>query len=80
MLPQELILEILADLGARFYNSLYNPVTAVWLLLSQVISADPSLAATVERFLAWRLDRGLPPCDTDTGAYAHARGRPPRRI
>lgn len=80
VLPRDLILGILTDLGVRFHNSLYNPVTTVWLFLSQVISADPSLAATVERFLAWRLDQQLPPCDTNTGAYSHARSRLPEGV
>jgi hypothetical protein len=62
------------------YDSLYNPITVLWLFLSQVIHANPTLAATVEGFLAWRLGRGLPPCSTDTGAYARARRRLPEAL
>jgi hypothetical protein len=75
VLTRELILETLYSLGHRFYNSLYNPVTTLWLFLTQVIAADPSLGATVEGFLAWRLSQGLPRCSTDNSAYGKARGR-----
>ena len=57
------------------YDSLYNLVTELWSFLGQVIHANPKLAATVEGFLAWRLGQGLPPCSSDTGAYAGARQR-----
>jgi len=73
MLPAQLVVTALQSLDVRFYHSLYNPVTVLWLFLSQVIHANPTLAATVECFLAWRLAQGMAPCSTDTGAYARAR-------
>jgi hypothetical protein len=77
VLTRELVLETLYALGIRFYNSLYNPLTTLWLFLTQVIAADPSLGATVEGFVAWRLSQHLPPCSTDDSAYGKARGRLP---
>lgn len=75
VLSKELVLDTLTSLGETFYDSLYSPVVTLWIFLSQVISADPSLAAAVEGFLAWRLSQGLSPCSTNTGAYSRARGR-----
>jgi hypothetical protein len=80
ILPASTVKAVLASIGMRFYESLYNPVTVLWLFLSQVIHANPTLAATVEGFLAWRLGQGLPPCSPDTGAYAKARGRLPEAL
>jgi hypothetical protein len=71
------VVTALQSLNMRFYDSLYNPVTVLWLFLSQVIHANPTLAVTVESFLAWRLAQGMLPCSTDTGAYARARQRLP---
>jgi hypothetical protein len=45
-----------------------------------VIHANPTLAVTVECFLAWRLVQGMSPCSTDTGAYARARQRLPEAL
>ena len=77
VLPAQVVMAALQSLGVQFYNSLYNPITVLWLFLSQVIHANPTLAATVECFLAWRLARGMSPCAADTGAYARARQRLP---
>jgi hypothetical protein len=52
----------------------------LWLFLSQVIHANPTLAVTVESFLAWRLAQGMLPCATGTGAYARARQRLPETL
>jgi hypothetical protein len=80
VLPAAVVVTALRTLGVPFYNSLYNPVTVLWLFLSQVIHANPTLAATVECFLAWRLAQGMSPCATDTGAYARARKRLPETL
>lgn len=80
VLPAEVVIASLQTLGVRFYDSLYNPVTVLWLFLSQVIHANPTLAVAVEGFLAWRLGQGLPPCSSDTGAYAKARQRLPEAL
>ena len=67
VLPAQVVIESLRSMGLQFYESLYNPVTVLWLFLSQVVHANPTLAATVENFIAWRMGQGLPPCSTDTG-------------
>jgi len=80
VLPARLVLSAMETLCLHCYQSLYNPVTVLWLFLSQVIHANPTLAATVENFLAWRLGQGMRPCSTDTGAYARARQRLPEAL
>ena len=80
VLPAQVVVTALSSLGVRFYDSLYNPVTVLWLFLSQVIHANPTLAVTVECFLAWRLAQGMAPCSADTGAYARARQRLPEAL
>ncbi len=80
VLPAKVVCEALGWIGVRFYDSLYNPVTVLWLFLSQVIHPNPTLAVTVDSFLAWRLGQGLEPCSTDTGGYARARKRLPEAL
>lgn len=80
VLPAAVVVTALQSLPVPFYNSLYSPVTVVWLFLSQVIHANPTLAVTVECFLAWRLAQGMAPCSTGTGAYARARQRLPEAL
>jgi hypothetical protein len=80
VLPAQTVMAALRELGVEFYQSLYNPVTVLWLFLSQVMHANPTLAVAVEGFVAWRLGQGLPGCSTDTGAYARARQRLPEAL
>lgn len=80
VLPAQVIVSAMEMLCLHCYQSIYNPVTVLWLFLGQVIHANPTLAATVESFLAWRLGQGMPPCSTDTGAYARARQRLPEAL
>ena len=81
VLPAQVVASALGAMCLQcYYGSLYNPVTVLWLFLGQVIHANPTLAVTVENFLAWRLAQGLSPCSTDTGAYARARKRLPEAL
>lgn len=80
VLSASTILDGLQAMNVRFYDSLYNPVTVLRLFLGQVMHANPTLATTVENFLAWRLGQGMSPCSTDTGAYARARQRLPEQL
>jgi hypothetical protein len=80
VLPVQAVTSALETLGMHCYNSLYSPVTVLCLFLSQVIHPNPTLAATVESFLAWRLGQGMSPCSTDTGGYARARQRLPEAL
>jgi hypothetical protein len=80
VLPVQVVTAALNTLCLRYYDSVYSPVTVLWLFLSQVIHPNPTLAATVEGFLAWRLAQGMSPCSTDTGGYARARQRLPEAL
>lgn len=80
VLPASMIGVGLRSLGVGYYESLYNPAVVVWLFLSQVMHANPTLAVVVENFLAWRLGQGLSPCSVDTGGYARARLRLPEAL
>lgn len=80
VLPARVVQEAMQSLCLQYYRSLYNPVTVLWLFLSQVIHANPTLAVTVEGFLAWRLGQGMSPCSTETGAYSTARKRLPEAL
>jgi hypothetical protein len=80
VLRESTILKCLQNTGVTFYASLYSPVAVVWLFLSQVIHANPTLAVVVESFLAWRLGQGLPACSVNTGAYSRARQRLPESL
>ena len=81
VLPAQTIVLAVTELCLHCYHgAVYNPVTVVWLFLSQVIHANPTLAVTVENFLAWRLGQGMSPCSSDTGAYARARQRLPEGL
>lgn len=80
VLPACVVTACLRSLNLAFYDSMYNPVTVLWLFLSQVIHPNPTLAVAVESFLAWRLGQGMSPCSTDTGAYAKARLRLPEAL
>jgi len=66
VLPAQVIASALQAMCLHCYDSVYSPVTVVWLFLSQVIHANPTLAVTVENFLAWRLSHGLPACSNVT--------------
>jgi hypothetical protein len=80
VLPAAVVTTAMQSLNMQFYDSLYSPATVLWLFLSQVIHANPTLAVGVESFLAWRLGQGMSPCSTDTGAYCRARQRLPEAL
>ena len=75
-----MVIDALEELKFRFFNSVYNPVTVLWIFLGQVMHPNPTLATTVENFIAWRVGQGLPPCSPSTGAYSQARWRLPQRL
>ncbi len=35
VLPAQVVMAALQSLGVQFYDSLYNPITVLWLFLSQ---------------------------------------------
>lgn len=55
VLPAEAVTDALRELKFHFHNSTYNPVTVLWIFLGQVMHPNPTLATTVENFLAWRI-------------------------
>jgi hypothetical protein len=48
--------------------------------LGQILSDDHSCQAAVDRLIAWRVARGLPPCSSDTGGYCKTRRRLPEAL
>jgi len=80
VLSAEMVIDALEELKFRFFNSAYNPVMVLWIFLGQVMHPNPTLATTVENFIAWRVGQGLPPCSPSTGAYSQARWRLPQRL
>ena len=48
VLPAQVIVSAMETLCLHCYQSIYNPVTVLWLFLGQVIHANPTLAATVD--------------------------------
>src|ERR1700723_647950 len=64
----------------RFNDCIYAPIVTLCLFLSQVIDPHHSCRASVARLIAWRVFRGLAPCDEDTGTYCEARKRLPTAV
>jgi hypothetical protein len=52
-------------------------LVTLWVFLGQVLAADQSCRAAVDRLVAHRVAQGLPPCRSETGAYCQARKRLP---
>lgn len=68
---------ILEELKVEFRDRIYTPLVTLWVFVSQVLDPDPSCRQAVSRLLAHRLQRGLPPCSTDSGSYCTARKKLP---
>src|SRR4051794_18870904 len=80
LLDAAMVGEALKAEEVRFNDCTYTPMVTLCLFLSQVIDPDHSCRAAVARLIAWRLFRGLPPCDGDTGTYCDARKRLPTPV
>jgi hypothetical protein len=61
-------------------DRVFTPAVTVAALLGQVLSDDHTCQAAVDRLIAWRAARGLPPCSADTGGYCKARQRLPEAL
>ena len=59
---------------------IFTPLITLATFLAQIISDDHSCQAALDRVLAWRAARGLPPASPDTGGYCKARQRLPETI
>jgi len=63
--------------GAPWRRRLYAVTQTFWLFLAQVLAADKSCAAAVQRWLAWLAWRQQRSASPNTGAYCRARQRLP---
>ena len=61
-------------------DRIFTPLVTVATFLGQVLSDDHSCQAAVDRLIAWRAARGLPPCSPDTGGSCKARQRLPEAL
>jgi hypothetical protein len=59
---------------------IFTPLITLATFLAQIISDDHSCQAALDRLLAWRAARGLPPASPDTGGYCKARRRLPETL
>jgi len=64
----------------NFRDRVFNPVTTLFSLLSQMLSPDKSCAETVARVNAERIARGLEPISPDNSGYCKARDRMPEEF
>ena len=80
LLDADMVDEALKAEKVRFNRCIYSPIVTLCLFLSQVIDPDHSCRASVARLIAWRVFKGLPPCDEDTGTYCDARKRLPTAV
>lgn len=78
--PNPLVLQICDQLGYEFRDRVYNPMTTVWIFVTQVISADKSCQKAVARLNAWRVCKGLSKVSNDTTSYCKARCRLPEAL
>lgn len=59
---------------------IFTPLVTLTTFLAQITSDDQSCQAALDRLLAWRAARGLPPASPDTGGYCRARQRLPETL
>ena len=67
-------------LGLTFRNSLFNPVTTLFLWLSQIFSREPCCAKAVSRFRAFRGAQRQSVNSSDTSSFCQARKRLPQTL
>src|SRR5262245_51069051 len=75
VLTEPRIRDTLDEHGVRYRDRVFNPVTTLWGLLSQVLSDDHSCRDAVARIIAHRAAAGLETCSPNTASYCDARGR-----
>ena len=64
----------------NFRDRVFNPVTTLFALLSQMLSPDRSCSDVVARVNAERVGRGLEPISSDNSGYCKARERMPEEF
>ena len=80
VLSRETVEEALDTIKTAWNESIYTPLTTLWIFLGQVMCADHSCRAAVARFVAHRVSRGQRACSSHTGAYCQARKRLPEKF
>lgn len=77
VLPRSWIEQILTELEYHFRESVFSPLIVLWTFVGQVLDPDQSCNQALARIQAHRVQAGLQPISTDTGAYCKARIRLP---
>jgi Transposase DDE domain len=79
-LAAECLTRIVTDQVGQTRDRIFTPLVTLATFLGQILSDDHSCQAAVDRLIAWRAARGLPPCSPDTGGYCKARQRLPEAL
>jgi hypothetical protein len=77
VIPNESLVEWIAQEVGRYRERLYGPLTTLVLFIEQVLGADHSCQDAVARGLSARVALGQPTCSLNTGPYCKARARLP---
>jgi hypothetical protein len=80
LLGEEHLARVIDHEIPRTCARIFTPLITLATFLAQIASDDHSCQAALDRLLAWRAARGLPPASPDTGGYCKARQRLPEAI
>ena len=80
VLTAEHLARIIAEEAGATRDRVFTPAVTAAAFLAQVLSDDHSCQAALDRLIACRAARGLPPCSPDTGGYCKARQRLPEAL
>src|SRR4051812_34207940 len=80
VLTAEHLARIIAEEAGTTRDRVFTPAVTTAAFLGQVLSDDHSCQAALDRLIARRAARGLPPCSADTGGYCKARQRLPEAL
>ncbi|MEL7266483.1 MAG: hypothetical protein AAFP69_16970 [Planctomycetota bacterium] len=68
--PLEQVISICEGLNFEFRDRIYNPMIVVWMFVGQVLSKDKACQQAVNRFNAYRVQKGLPKASSSTTVSA----------
>ena len=80
LLEEEVIEQMLEELGCHYRHRIYSPHVTLAAFLEQAISDDGSCQHAVHRINKHRCSLGLPPASVDTNSYCEARRRLPEKL
>jgi hypothetical protein len=80
LLSDEHLVRVVDQEVRRSCARIFTPLITLATFLAQILSDDHSCQAALDRLLAWRAARGLPPASPDTGGYCRARQRLPETL